>query len=1134
MADALEAILDLDTSGAQSSLQALADQTGSALDGVAQDFGASFESVVSGLPPIDVEADASAVPPEVESALGSVDGAVPVEADGAEQITGDVDDALGAVDGTVPVDADPSGIPGEIEAAVEAASPPEVVIEGDTGNLATELESVAGAAGDAGQEMDSLSGIQTVAAATAGAAAGSYDELAGGIAGLSGEAALAVSTLVALAAATGGMFNEAVQAQGATFRLDQTMGALAARVNTIQVGDLNMDLGDLALMLGSDDDAMRNVASTAYNMATSFGKSKTESADFSAELLAIASRAVALDPSLGDASGAAQRLMRALQSGRERALQPFNLGLTKAQIETRALQIAMSEGRSEINASDRAFAGVQLSVEKFGDTLDETITKGAQNPTLVLARLKQTVIENIEALGMPLVAPIFQIMEQGIPVAQSAGSVIAKLAESALPLLSMALQVVGPFLEAFAAGLNAIPDEALAVGLAILGVIKVMKALPAIAAAMDTAMAAHPWLLAAAAVITVVGALGLFGDASGDAAAGQKELTDAVIAGNGALDANTSKVIENQIAHSGLVDDLTRAGISQAQYNEAIASAGPATKQASQALADYTVDLALGEASNADFVRTMEAISPELGRMARQLVASGGATDELKRKIVAQAAAMISGSQAVKEKTDNEKVDTAAMREQAQAAAQQTAMTDAQTKAAQAHTQALVESTSEYAALALATRDQAAADANTVAIANQQALASRSVADAQAAAKQEQLAYTIAVEGAQGAAYRYAIGQGTAKESTDATSVAVAQLRLQLALLEGNYLGAVGADLTLQQQMEAFNQTLADQNTTLGSNRTEVLASQQAIVAMGNAAIASSQANAQNNQSIQAQAYPLIQYQGYLDELAAKLRATGDVAGADFVDRIRAGNQAAIDNLLASTPQYQGAAATSAGGAVTGVASQHGPMRNAGRGLGSEGTGGVGQGLDPARGVASQAGVDISNALRSNEEYARSAGYAIGWAMVSGIISGIGDGDVTGTLFNVIDNAISAAENKYTGSPSPQTRDQIGKPLGQGIIAGIESSRGAVVRAMDGIVADAVSAGSAIPGGPLGSRGAMPAGHGGLGTALRGGGHTYIEFNVAVSGVTSPSVARAVGEQVGEGAVDALTRRGYVTTARFG
>jgi hypothetical protein len=369
----------------------------------------------------------------------------------------------------------------------------------------------------------------------------------------------------------------------------------------------------------------------------------------------------------------------------------------------------------------------------------------------------------------------------------------------------------------------------------------------------------------------------------------------------------------------------------------------------------------------------------------------------------------------------------------------------------------------------------------------------------------EQAASATASQNASVAAYRYAEGTISAKDATAALSASVAALRQQLALALGNYLSQEQAQLNLNTSLDAVTASTIENGLAVDLNTAQGRENAAAILQAGQAAIQTAAAYAQNGASAQAQAAPL---QSYRDQMQ-RVRDSQAAAGQDtsFVDGIIANTDRALREIEGRVPRFD------ADGKLIGYTL----------------TNGTDVGTDGMPVVGDQAGKQVSDALRNNEEYARSAGYAIGWAMVQGIISGIGDGDVTGTLFNVIDNAISAAENKYTGSPSPQTRDLIGKPLGQGIAAGIESQAGAVDAAMSRVVNGAIDGANIERIGGRAYRPFHPGSHHGRESAERA-----IEFNIAVSGVSNPAVARTVGEQIGEGAVDALTRRGYVTTARLG
>lgn len=343
-----------------------------------------------------------------------------------------------------------------------------VEIDADTSAAEAELDGLATKAEEAGSSLGDLGGAAKGAGALGAAASGSFAGLGSAVGELPKRTAGAIGAITAVGGSLALFFNEAVQAAGATVRLDQSMGDLASRIERIKVGSLDTDLSKLALTLGSDDDNMRNVAASAFEIATAFGKGRDESADFSAGLLAVASRAVALNPKLGDAGDAAQNLLRALQSGRERALIPFQLGLSQAAINAKAMQIALADGRSELNASDRAFAGITLATEKFGRSLKDDIAKGVENPIIKLGRLKQTVIENVEALGTPLIAPVFELLEQAIPVAETAGRVLTTLARATLPTFIATLRAVNPLLALLADILERIPAPVLTAILAFL------------------------------------------------------------------------------------------------------------------------------------------------------------------------------------------------------------------------------------------------------------------------------------------------------------------------------------------------------------------------------------------------------------------------------------------------------------------------------------------------------------------------------------------------------------------------------------------------------------------------------------------------------------------------------------------
>ena len=86
---------------------------------------------------------------------------------------------------------------------------------------------------------------------------------------------------------------------------------------------------------------------------------------------------------------------------------------------------------------------------------------------ITLARLKQTFLENIEALGTPLVSPVFQLLEEAIPAATAVGKALASIGVAGLPILTAALQAATPLIQAFAEGIAMIPPEALTLFIAL-------------------------------------------------------------------------------------------------------------------------------------------------------------------------------------------------------------------------------------------------------------------------------------------------------------------------------------------------------------------------------------------------------------------------------------------------------------------------------------------------------------------------------------------------------------------------------------------------------------------------------------------------------------------------------------------
>lgn len=236
----------------------------------------------------------------------------------------------------------------------------------------------------------------------------------GNLGGASGAAAGALgSTAVAGAAAAAGLFTFAqagVEAAGASQRFDLIAGSMADDLASIDVGGLSGDIGDLALQLGSSDEAMLNATASFVTFAESTGASSDQIVEASNNINALALRAVALNPGLGDAGAAAERMVTAFQRG-GRALVPFGLGLSSAEINARAMADTGKVNVAELTAFEKAAAGAALATERLGQSMGQDFTEGAQNAQTQWARMTEQLGEAQEAIGGQMLPAVENITE---------------------------------------------------------------------------------------------------------------------------------------------------------------------------------------------------------------------------------------------------------------------------------------------------------------------------------------------------------------------------------------------------------------------------------------------------------------------------------------------------------------------------------------------------------------------------------------------------------------------------------------------------------------------------------------------------------------------------------------------------
>jgi hypothetical protein len=184
----------------------------------------------------------------------------------------------------------------------------------------TSINDLGTAAEQSTTKVEGLGKASTGLGAVAGVATGSTSELKGAVAEL-GPAALG-ATVGGVAALGAGMFelyNKGLDATSAAQRFSFVLGDMADKVQQVHVGDMNTTLEDLAKKMGSTTSAMQQAVATTYQFALNAGASKETAAQFSDNLYALASRAVALNPALGDVSDVAARMEVGLGRARSAA-----------------------------------------------------------------------------------------------------------------------------------------------------------------------------------------------------------------------------------------------------------------------------------------------------------------------------------------------------------------------------------------------------------------------------------------------------------------------------------------------------------------------------------------------------------------------------------------------------------------------------------------------------------------------------------------------------------------------------------------------------------------------------------------------------------------------------------------------
>ena len=440
----LEDRLSLDISEALSAVAQLESAFTSATKSLQEGFDQAVASFQIPDTTIDLEANVEDVTPAIDSAIASADTTLDLDPNAGELTTA-IDSAIASADTTVGVDADVSeaqsaidSLQGEtIDLAVE--TPDLGGVADDLTNIGSAGHEAAGGAEHAGLEIGAMSEVSKLAAGETGALTGILKEV--GPAG-----AAAAGGVAALAVVGKELVSNALDARSAQERYNLILGEFGEVVEKIDLGGLNTNLEDLSTLLGSTGIEIENAASKIFGLGTTSGKAGPEVAKTTQEVIALAARAVALNPALGNVGDVAERLFTGLARGGRFAAN-FNLSLTAAEITARALGDTGKTTAADLTIYEKAAAGAALATEKLGDKLGTDIETGAQNIRTQFNSVKATFEEALESLGQPLLDPLLSSIRKGEPILEDLAGAFADVLAGLLPIVDSLADGLGPALD---------------------------------------------------------------------------------------------------------------------------------------------------------------------------------------------------------------------------------------------------------------------------------------------------------------------------------------------------------------------------------------------------------------------------------------------------------------------------------------------------------------------------------------------------------------------------------------------------------------------------------------------------------------------------------------------------------------
>lgn len=530
-----------------------------------------------------VEADTQPAETEIAALADAPPVDIPVAADTAE--AEQLILALGdqpPVD--IPVDADTALAQDALTTLAGSAPPIDMLVEADTSGAEQSVTDLGTAADHSAGETSKLTENVGLLGAAAGVAEGSAKELVATVGELGGEAGGAAATgVLALAAATAGFFTEGLGAVSAGQRFDLVLGDMANKVREIDVNGLHTSMEELGLQFGSTGAEMENANSKLFQFAINAGATKDKAVEFAQQVETLSARAISLNPQLGTLSSVTETLGPKLARGGRFAAE-FGLALTPAEIGARALADTGKSLTSELTVQEKAMAGAQIASERYGSTLAGTVAEGSKNAAVQAESLKARFKEAIEQIGVPIVAPVLDIIQQAEPDAILIAEALGQLAHDVLPAVAAALAVIGPPLQLVAFILDQIPAGAIA-GAAAFFIFRAAMEAVAVAAIADEAAlfalsTAIPWIaVAGAAIVALTSFLGSAPPFVDDLT----RAVDSAAKGFDDFDTSVHDVIKSELEAASKTGDfakrLSDANVSTDDLNTALLAGGAAYGQ---------------------------------------------------------------------------------------------------------------------------------------------------------------------------------------------------------------------------------------------------------------------------------------------------------------------------------------------------------------------------------------------------------------------------------------------------------------------------------------------------------------------------------------------------------------------------